>query len=67
MTWQYPNYGTLLQAFALQTVLEKQGYDVKIINYETQKKDVVILNKYNLRRQIKRIHAFLKKNIIFFN
>ena len=65
MTWQYPNYGTLLQAFALQTVLEKQGYDVKIINYETQKKDVVILNKYNLRRQIKRIHAFLKKKYYF--
>lgn len=61
MTWQYPNYGTLLQAFALQTVLEKQGHDVKIINYETQKKDVIILNKFDLKRQRKRISTFVQK------
>lgn len=61
MTWQYFNYGTLLQAFALQNILEKQGHEVQIINYETQKKDVVILNKYNLRRQIKRISTFVQK------
>ena len=40
VTWQYPNYGTLLQAFALQNVLERQQCDVQILNYENQKKDV---------------------------
>lgn len=27
------NYGSMLQAWALQTFLEKQGHEVKIINY----------------------------------
>lgn len=61
MTWQYFNYGTLLQAFALQNILENQGHSVKIINYETQKKDVIILNKYDLKRQVKRISTFVYK------
>lgn len=66
MTWQYPNYGTLLQAYALQTVLEKQGNEVKIINYETQKNNVIILNKYNLKRQIKRLSNFIQKRYTYF-
>lgn len=28
-----PNYGSLLQSYATQVVLEKMGYDVEIINY----------------------------------
>ena len=28
------NYGAVLQAFALQEYLQKQGHDVQIINYK---------------------------------
>ena len=28
-----PNYGSLLQSYATQVVLEKMGYNVEIINY----------------------------------
>ena len=35
ITWfTGPNYGTNLQAIALQYYLRKQGYEVNIINYE---------------------------------
>lgn len=63
VTWQYPNYGTLLQAFALQNILERHQCDVQILNYETQKKDVVIFHRYSVKRQIKRIKAIAEKNL----
>ena len=31
--FQVPNYGSVLQAFATQTVLEKLGYECDVINY----------------------------------
>lgn len=38
ITWHhYPNFGSALQAFALQYSIEKLGYDAKIINYRNPK------------------------------
>ena len=35
LTWLYNgNYGTLLQAYALQSFLKREGYDVSNINYK---------------------------------
>lgn len=33
-TFRQPNFGSVLQAFALQYVIEKMGYDVKVIDYK---------------------------------
>ena len=33
-TFRQPNFGSVLQAFALQYVIEKMGYDVKVIVYK---------------------------------
>lgn len=38
MTWHYyPNFGSALQSFALQSVIAELGYDTKIINYRNLK------------------------------
>lgn len=31
-----PNHGAFLQAFALMKFIEKQGYDVEVINYKNK-------------------------------
>ena len=36
------NYGATLQAYALQTFLEKNGYEVKIIDYKPYYIDFLI-------------------------
>lgn len=33
-TFRQPNFGSVLQAFALQYVIEKMGFDVKVIDYK---------------------------------
>ena len=33
-TFRQPNFGSVLQAFALQDVIERMGYDVKVIDYK---------------------------------
>ena len=33
-TFRQPNYGSVLQAFALQYVIKKMGYEVKVIDYK---------------------------------
>lgn len=33
-TFRQPNFGSVLQAFALQHVIEKMGFDVKVIDYK---------------------------------
>ncbi len=36
LTYQYAmNYGAVLQAYALKSYLEKQGYSVEVLNYDT--------------------------------
>ena len=34
MTWyKYNNYGTVLQSFALSSIIKELGYDTSLINY----------------------------------
>lgn len=58
------NYGGLLQAFALQKVLKKQGFEVSTVDFTTKSKAPLwgiksllanIVKKYILRRKIKSI------------
>lgn len=52
ITWfTGPNYGTNLQAIALQYYLKHQGHEVKIINYEVPPKQIK-KEKKNLLRKI---------------
>ena len=58
ITWfHYENYGTALQAFALQEFLSKKEKDVEVINYIPQ------YNIENVRKKvnIKNICIFLLK------
>lgn len=50
-----PNFGSVLQAFATQTILEKMGHRVEIINYEFP-------NSWHFRHGLKKISF---KSIIF--
>lgn len=47
VTWfHYINYGTVLQAYALQQFLKKEGYNCVIVNYIPQLKTVLEKIKY---------------------
>lgn len=58
-TFRQPNFGSVLQAFSLQFVLKKMGYDAKLIDYKYPnvfhykngypKKSFWVTEKYNLR------------------
>lgn len=38
LTWHYyPNFGSALQAYALQKTISQQGYDVELVNYRLKK------------------------------
>lgn len=59
MTWiNYPNYGSILQAYALKTYLNKLGYDVTFINYVPKKQHH--LNQSKNSYNIKKIQEFIK-------
>lgn len=79
ITWfTYENYGTKLQALALQGYLKKQGYSVKLLNFqpptveESRNKTSIkqkIINKKkafdNQRAQKKYAQQFKKRSIAF--
>ena len=49
LTWHYyQNFGSALQCFALQTILENLGLDVKVINYRNPKFGSIDIPKENL-------------------
>lgn len=60
ITWHYfPNFGSALQAYALQSTVESLGYKVKILNYRDE--------KYGKRNRIKcyvqcLLHIIFSKN-----
>ncbi|MEQ4671090.1 polysaccharide pyruvyl transferase family protein [Providencia manganoxydans] len=64
------NYGGLLQAYALQTFLKKQGHDVLTVDfYVEDEKNIQIkqlirdfIKKYILRRQVDPIYSLTKKD-----
>ena len=48
LTWHYyPNFGSALQAYALQKSIEGLGYDVKVINYRNP-----VYGYYSYKKQI---------------
>lgn len=55
LTWTYKNYGTQLQAYSLCEYLKKAGHEVVLIDYTTQKKDVIHYGKFNLKYQFSRL------------
>ncbi|HII4402469.1 TPA: polysaccharide pyruvyl transferase family protein [Clostridium perfringens] len=64
LTWTYKNYGTLLQAYALQKFLTDEGYNVSLINYIPKNENVIKYNKYNLKnisRKLKNRYKTLKE------
>lgn len=55
MTWYtYDNFGSVLQAYALEQTLSKLGYDAELINY-LPKKSYVLSNRY-LQRIYKKLN-----------
>lgn len=58
------NYGSVLQAWALQKVLLKEGYDVEIIDYEPQEYESIykktFKNTYGIKSKIKAILTLSK-------
>lgn len=57
--FQVPNYGSVLQAFALQKVLESMGHECIIINYNYRNE--VFYHKHGLKRR--KIKELLLNNI----
>lgn len=64
MTWTYHNYGSLLQAFATQRVLKDHGYEITLINYLTEKKDVIRYQKKTLPFVVKKVNSKLLTIIV---
>ncbi|MCD8011872.1 MAG: polysaccharide pyruvyl transferase family protein [Lachnospiraceae bacterium] len=61
MTWfHYINYGTVLQAYALQRYLRDQGHEVYLINYVGEDKK----SSMNLKNIIERIKRKAKNTVI---
>lgn len=59
------NYGSVLQAYALAKVIEKQGHNVKIINFRSkEQKDCYTLYKkyYGLKGALRNIYQHLISN-----
>lgn len=66
ITWfRYENYGTKLQAYALQQFLKTHGYDVSLINFKLDDTPKNQKNKFSIRGKIK---GFLNKvdKIVFY-
>lgn len=51
------NYGACLQAYALQTVIKKLGYDNEVINFETER---FVASREMFSRHPKRLKEFIK-------
>ena len=50
LTWHYyPNFGSGLQAFALQELIKELGYDVKIVNYRNPRYGIASPVKDSIR------------------
>lgn len=66
ITWHhYGNFGSALQAFALQTTLEKCGYEAKIINYRGKKYNRIDWIKDGIKKLINQSGRFLKNKCYY--
>ena len=57
------NYGSMLQAFALQQILKKLQYTPKIINLRTEKQKQMY--SYFFDRKINSLNLFIKKFLLY--
>ena len=55
------NYGSMLQAFALQRILEKLGYEPEIINFRTEKQKEL----YSYNRKLKSFKEIIRRILLF--
>ena len=68
--WQSDdNYGQLLQCFALQHYLRKEGHDAYLVRYAPLNNNVIIQNKWilrlkNIKKYINPYYIFLERKII---
>ena len=60
------NYGSVLQAYALQEYLAMQGFDVTVLNYKPTMNDVIYPPKYNLyyKKAINKIDRLARKDVM---
>lgn len=64
--FQVPNFGSVLQAFATQSVLQKMGFDCRLINYRYP-------NKWHDRKNhgalniVRKVKEYLKKTLKIFH
>lgn len=47
----HTNYGGILQAYALQTVLERMGHDVEVLDRPHKKKGRLQKNSFHIRKE----------------
>jgi len=72
MTWQLSNYGTALQAFALNLYIRNMGYSCDLVNYSLEYKNLVHVDKPStvqcnfqyLSAGLKRVVARKKKRFL---
>ena len=65
ITWfKYENYGTILQAIALQRYLRNNKFEVELVNFDID--DTINLKKSNKEKITKRIYYKIAKEIYFF-
>jgi Polysaccharide pyruvyl transferase. len=67
----HTNYGGILQAYALQTVLQRMGHEVVVIDYDPYysplrnwKKPLSYTKRFFEKIFFKKSHLFLLRNII---
>lgn len=76
-TFRQPNFGSVLQAFSLQLVLEKMGYDAKLIDYKYPnifhykngypRKSFWVTKKYELRLLLGKMGLKPKNKMLLMN
>ncbi|WP_051199914.1 polysaccharide pyruvyl transferase family protein [Butyrivibrio sp. FCS006] len=59
------NYGSVLQAYALQEYLTTQGFDVTVLNYKPTMDDVIFPSKNTLyyKKAVDKMHRIAHKNV----
>lgn len=62
LTWKLHNYGTALQAYALNRYLKDKGIDCYLVNYSLEYKNLSRVNKFTIRTIICKLNnRFLNK------
>lgn len=63
LTWTYSNYGTLLQAYALQSFLKENGFLVNLIKYTPKNQNVIKYNRYDIDNIYVKLQNRIKRRV----